>query len=107
MKELLGLVPQAIGLFLILWVINRQLNDLFIKDEPLAQYTKYILFGGAVALALVYSTGFVRLLHVILEGKSNWLLDDLTFWANRAAPLVNGVTGFVLYRGNKREVKRR
>jgi len=106
MKEMFGLIPQVIGLAMIMWVINRQLNDLFIKDDPRTQFTKYVLFGGAVALALLYATSFVRLLHVVLEGKSTGWLDNLTFWSNRAAPLVNGVTGFVLYRGNKREVNR-
>ena len=105
-KELIGLLPQAIGLALILWVIKRQLNDLFIKDSPREQFTKYVLFGGAAALAFIYSMGFVRLLHVVLEGHSMGLLDMLTFWSNRVAPLVNGVTGFALYRGNKRELRR-
>jgi hypothetical protein len=105
-KETIGLITQAIALWLLIFVvIRRQLNDLGIKeDDPRTQYTKNALFAGALLMTLLCSMGFVRLLHIFIVGGSTPLLDDMTFWANRLVYLAAGVTGWILYRGNKRQI---
>jgi hypothetical protein len=104
MKETVGLAIQAISFALLAGVVlRRQLNDLFIKETDAgAQFTKNVLFGGAIVVTFMCSVGLIRLLYIAVHGSTTWLLDDATFWANRALYLANAVIGVTLYR-NKRE----
>lgn len=105
MKETIGLILQAISMICFLYVLNRQLNDLFLKeDDRKKQYTKNVLFAGMSAVFLLCSVGFIRLLHIATEGHSTPLLDDMTFWSNRVVFLAIGLSAYFLYKGNKRVV---
>lgn len=105
MKEVIGLIIQAIALGGMFYVINRQLNDLWVQeDDAKKQYTKNVLFAGMSIAALLCSVGLFRLLHILLIGHTTDLLDDMAFWASRLIYLEISIAGFFLYKGNKRVI---
>lgn len=105
MNDTIRLLLQGTGLLiLIFWVIRRQLHSLFVKeDDPKVQYTKNVMFAGAVIVTLASSTSFIRLLYIAIQGHTTVFLDDLVYWTNGTWALLAGVVGLLLYQ-NKREL---